>query len=532
MNILNRSLTLFLLLSLQAWGNPAQRPNILFIFSDDHATQAISAYKESRRLIETPNIDRLAKEGMIFQRCLVTNSICGPSRATIQTGTYSHINGFYNNSNSVFNGDQITFPKLLQAAGYQTAIVGKWHLEGTPLGYDFWQILPGQGEYYQPTMTRNGEKINCEGHITDITVNATLDWLKTKRDPTKPFLMMLQQKAPHREWEPRIEDLNFDNDRVYPEPETLFDDYQGRGPAVKDQKMSIIHDMKLEKDLKLKAPKNLNPEQLNAWNAYYEPRNAAFLNANLQGKDLLKWKYQRYMHDYLACIKGVDETVGQVLKYLDESGLAKNTIVIYSADQGFYLGEHGWFDKRWVFEESLSTPLLVRWPGVINPGSVNKDMVSNLDFAETFLDIAGVPIPDVMQGKSLVSIFNGQTPTDWRTSFYYEYFEYPGIHKVRPHYAVITDRYKLVKVHGPGGDPYTELFDLKTDPHEMKSQYDNPEYASVIKQLEVELSRLRTELKVPDIVAPSAFGTNKEEKTKTENKKAADNKVKSKKTQS
>jgi len=485
----------------------AEQPNILFIYSDDHASQAISAYQESRQLIETPNIDRLAKEGMRFNRCLVTNSICGPARATVQTGTYSHINGFYNNSNSRFNGDQITFPKLLQKAGYQTAIIGKWHLVSDPQGFDFWQILPGQGNYYQPEMIRNGEKIQSEGHVTDITVKATLDWLKN-RDSKKPFMLMFQQKAPHREWEPRLEDLNFDHDRIYPEPETLFDDYSGRGAAAKQQKMSIAEDMKLGKDLKLEAPKRLTPEQLKIWNAYYEPRNAAFKKANLQGKELLRWKYQRYMHDYLATVKGVDESVGQVLKYLDESGLAKNTIVVYSSDQGFYLGEHGWFDKRWVFEESLSTPLLVRWPGVIAPGSVNKEIVSNLDFAETILDLAGAPIPAVMQGKSLVPIFKGQTPADWRKSFYYQYFEFPEPHQVRPHYAVITDRYKLVKYFGTD-DNYSELFDLQTDPHEMKSQYGNPEYAPKIKELEAELGRLRKEYKVPEVIPDSALGEKK-----------------------
>lgn len=480
-----------------------RRPNIVFIFSDDHAYQAISAYNDPRRLLETPNLDRLAREGIRFDRCVVPNSICGPSRATVLTGKYSHKNGFYNNSNSRFDGAQTTFPKLLQKAGYQTAVIGKWHLVSDPTGFDFWQILPGQGVYYHPPMIRNGQRVKLEGYVTDLITDASLDWLKN-RDKSKPFLLMCQHKAPHREWEPALRHLGHDGDRAYPEPPTLFDDYAGRGLAERDQDMTIEKTMNA-KDLKLTPPPQLTPEQRKAWDAYYEPRNEKFRQANLKDKDLVRWKYQRYMHDYLGCIKAVDESVGRLLKYLDDEGLAENTIVIYSADQGFYLGEHGWFDKRWIFEESLRAPLLARWPGMAKPGTVNKDLVSNLDFAETFLELAGAPVPSEMQGRSLVPVLKGQTPADWRKSFYYQYYEYPVPHHVRPHYGVVTDRHKLVRFYGTDAD-YWELFDLEKDPHELKSVSGVSEYESVQKRLEAELARLRNELQVPETDDPKAFG--------------------------
>ncbi|MCX6950751.1 MAG: sulfatase, partial [Verrucomicrobia bacterium] len=388
-------LPLLCFLAVTALTRVAGAPNIVFIFSDDHAYQAISAYGDGRRLLETPHLDRIAKQGMRFDRCLVPNSICGPSRATVLTGTYNHINGFYNNSGNVrFDGAQTTFPKLLQKAGYQTAIVGKWHLGSDPTGFDFWQILPGQGVYYNPPMFKMGERVSMPGYVTDIITDVSLDWLKN-RDKTKPFLLMLQHKAPHREWAPPVRNLGFDHDRVYPEPATLFDDYSGRGIAEHDQDMTIAKTF-TERDAKLIAPPGLTPEERKAWDAYYEPRNAKFRAANPTGKDLVRWRYQRYMHDYLATVKAVDENVGRVLDYLDREGLADNTIVVYASDQGFYLGEHGWFDKRWIFEESVRTPLLVRWPGVTKAGTSSKALVSNLDFAETFLDAAGVPVPSEM----------------------------------------------------------------------------------------------------------------------------------------
>src|SRR4051794_37745814 len=365
----------------------AKRPNIVFIFSDDHAYQAISAYGDPRKLIETPNIDRIGREGVRFNRCVVPNSICGPSRATVLKGKYNHLNGFVNNSNSTFDGSQMTFPKLLQAAGYQTAMIGKWHLMSDPTGFDFWQILVGQGVYYNPPMIRNGQRIKLDGYVTDLITDASLDWLK-QRDKNKPFLLMCQHKAPHREWEPALRHLDHDGGRKYAEPATLFDDYSGRGVAEKTQDMTIRQTMNA-KDKNPTAPPQLTPEQRKQWDAFYEPRNEEFRKLNLQGDDLVRWKYQRYMHDYLGCIRAVDESVGKILKYLDDEGLSDNTIVVYASDQGFFLGEHGWFDKRWIFEESIRTPLLVRWPGVTKPGSVNSDLVSVIDFAETFLEAAG-----------------------------------------------------------------------------------------------------------------------------------------------
>jgi arylsulfatase A-like enzyme len=474
----------------------AAQPNILFIFSDDHASAAISAYNHPLKLLETPNLDRIAKGGMLFERCLVPNSICGPSRAVIQTGKYSHINGFLTNGgNMVFDGSQQTFPKLLQKAGYQTAVVGKWHLVSDPQGYDYWHILPGQGVYYNPPMIDNGKQVKHEGYTADIITDLSLDWLKD-RDTSKPFLLMCQHKSPHREWSPNLKNLGWNGDRKFPEPATLFDDYAGRGKAEHQQ------DMTLEKtftplDAKLTPPRSLNEEQLKVWNAYYEPLNEEFRKSNLSGSDLVHWRYQRYMHDYLGTVKSVDESVGRLLDFLDQNGLAENTLVMYSSDQGFYLGEHGWFDKRWIYEESLTTPLMVRWPGVTKPGNRNSNLVSVLDFAETFLDAAGLPIPADMQGKSIKPLLAGNTPADWRKSFYYHYYEFPGPHSVRKHYGVVTDRYKLFHFYEPEMN-YWELIDTQSDPQELKSVYGDPAYAQVQADLTAELARLRKELQVPD----------------------------------
>lgn len=478
-------------------------PNILFIFSDDLTCQAISTYGERRKLLQTPHIDRIAQEGMRFDRCLVTNSICGPSRATILTGKYSHLNGFYNNSNSRFDSRQQTFPKLLQTAGYSTAVIGKWHLISDPTGFDHWHILPGQGIYYNPPMIKNGQPVKQTGYVTDIITDLSIEWLKN-RDQSKPFLLMSQHKAPHREWAPPLRHLGWDQDRQHPEPETLFDDYAGRSNAISD------HDMGLDRtftdlDAKLVAPPNLNAEQLAVWNAYYAPRNAKFREAKLTGKELIRWRYNRYMHDYLACVKAVDDSVGRLLDFLEQSGLAENTVVICSSDQGFFLGEHGWFDKRWIFEESLRSPLLVRWPGVTKPGSVNGNLVSLLDFAETFLDIAGVPIPADMQGRSLVPLCRGVTPADWRKSLYYHYYEFPVPHRVRPHYGVITERFKLVHYYKPDIDDW-ELLDREKDPLEVKNFYRDPAYQGTVKQLHAELDRLKKEVQETAEPPRSAYG--------------------------
>jgi arylsulfatase A-like enzyme len=471
-----------------------QRPNILFIFTDDHASHAMSCY--GSKVNQTPNLDRIAREGMRFDNCFCTNSICGPSRAVILTGKHSHINGFKQNGNK-FDGSQQTFPKLLRKQGYQTAIVGKWHLASDPTGFDYSEILVGQGPYYNPPMIRNGKRVKHEGYTTDIITDLALDFLQKQRDPDKPFMLMFQHKAPHRNWQPGPKYLHMYDDVTIPEPENLFDNYEGRGTAARQQDMTIAHTM-TEFDLKLTPPKNLTPEQLKVWNAAYDPKNEAFRKANLKGKELVRWKYQRYMKDYLRCIASVDDNVGRMLDYLEESGLAKNTVVMYSSDQGFYLGDHGWFDKRFMYEESYRMPLLARWPGVIKPGSVNQDLVSNLDFAETFLNIAGAPIPSDMQGVSLVPLFKGEE-TAWRDSLYYHYYEFynnrRSAHMVRRHNGVRTKRYKLIHFYNLGE---WELYDLEKDPHEMHSVYNNPAYAPIVKELKAELKRLQKQYKVPD----------------------------------
>ncbi len=478
-------------------------PNIVFIFTDDHCEQALSAYDPSR--IATPNLDRIAKEGMRFNRCYVTNSICGPSRAVIQTGKYSHLNGFKTNSDR-FNGDQPTVPKLLKAAGYQTAVVGKWHLVSTPQGYDYYDILKGQGPYYNPPMITQGEDGQPvtrahTGYTTEIITEKTLGWLKEKRDPNKPFLLMCQHKAPHRNWMPAPKYLNWLDDVTIPEPETLWDDYSGRTQSAAKQEMTIREHLNAN-DLKLTGRNSLNTEQIKVWDAAYGPKNKAFEEArkNMSEKEIVQWKYQRYVKDYLRCVKSVDDSVGKVLDYLDEAGLTKNTVVMYSSDQGWYLGEHGWFDKRWMYEESLKTPLLVRWPGGIAPGNSNNDIVSNLDFAETFLDLAGRSIPEDMQGRSLVPILKGQTPSDWRTAFYYHYYENPGAHNVARHYGVTDGTHKLIHFYALQGQPLDdwELFDLKKDPNELKSVYGSPEYSDVQSKMIAELKRLREEFAVPE----------------------------------
>ena len=465
----------------------AQKPNIVFIFTDDHAAHAISAY--GSRINQTPNIDRIAREGMRFDNCLVTNSICGPSRACILTGKYSHANGFYRNGNR-FDGGQQTFPKILQKAGYQTAMIGKWHLSSDPTGFDYWEVLLGQGPYYNPPMKSAAGTRKHTGYTTHVITDLALKWLKDQRDDNKPFMLMYQHKAPHRNWQPGPNYLTKYDGETIPEPPTLWDDYSGRASPARKQAMTIARHLS-PNDLKLTQPRGFTPEQLSKWNAAYGPKNEAFKKMNLEGKELVRWKYQRYIKDYLRCVAAVDDDIGRLLKYLDAAGLAENTVVIYSSDQGWYLGDHGWYDKRWMYEESLKMPLVVRWPNVIKPGSVSKQMVSNVDFAETFLDIAGAPIPKDMQGRSFKPILAGNTPTDWRQSFYYHYYEFPGAHSVAKHYGVRTQRHKLI--HYYQLDEW-ELFDLQKDPQEMKSVYSDPANAGLVAELKTELSRLQKQL--------------------------------------
>ena len=487
-----------------------QRPNILFIMSDDHAYQAISAYSD--KLTQTPNIDRIANEGMLFTNACVTNSICAPSRATILTGKHCHLHGKTDNV-FPFDTTQITFPQLLHDAGYQTAMFGKLHFGNSPKGFDQYKILPGQGTYYNPDLiTKHEGNIRVEGYTTDLITDMTVDWLDKERDAEKPFLMMYLHKAPHREWLPAPRYFKEFTKKTFPEPETLFDDYEGRGTAAKTAEMNILTHMNWAGDSKIRPelmdelgiPETcdwdkaafarevgrMNPEQRAEWDAVYDPINEEFKKnyKNMSREDLMRWRYQRYMQDYLGSIAAVDEGVGKVLDYLEESGLAENTIVVYTSDQGFYLGEHGWFDKRFIYDESFKTPLLVKWPSVIQPKTVNTQMVQNLDFAQTFLEIAGVDAPYDMQGESLVPLFKGQTE-GFRDAVYYHYYEYPAVHMVKRHYGIITEEYKLAHFYYDIDE--WELYDRKKDKQEMTNVYNDPEYAEIVKELKQKLAVLR-----------------------------------------
>lgn len=483
----------------QSQSASPQRPNIIYIMSDDHAFQAISAYGGALKdIAPTPNIDRIAREGMRFDRCLVTNSISGPCRAVILTGRYSHLNGFLaNDGQAPFDGSQQTFPKLIQKAGYNMAMIGKWHLGSDPTGFDYWDILPAQGAYYNPDFITSKGRNTEEGYVTEIITDKCISWLNEAKNSGKPFMLMMHHKAPHREWQPGPNELSLYKNVTFPEPSTLFDDYADRGTAEKTQDMTIATTMRIEEDLKMYKDKanmkktglgRMNPEQLKAWDNVYDPIIKKFYETDLTGTDLVRFKYQRYLQDYLACIAAVDKSVGEVLDYLKANELDKNTIVIYASDQGFYLGEHGWFDKRWMFEQSYRTPLIIEWPGVTKPGSVNGDMVSNIDLAETFLEMAGVAIPSDMQGKSIVPVLKGKTPANWRKEHYYHYYEYPGPHMVKRHYGMSTDRYKLI--HYYYNIDEWELYDIKADPQEMKNVYNDPGYGKVRHKLHKSLDKL------------------------------------------
>jgi len=505
-------LALALLAAVGCAEGPREPPNIIFVFADDHATQAVGAYgSRLAPLNPTPNIDRLAAEGMLFRSAFVTNAICAPSRAVILTGRHSHLNSVQTNAER-FDSTQVTFPQLLQEAGYQTAIVGKWHLKSDPVGFDYWEVLPGQGVYYNPDFLTPDGMVRDTGYTTDLITDKVLAWLESGRDPTRPFMLMYQHKAPHREWMPGPAHLSTYADAEIPEPPTLFDDYAGRTSAALTQAMSIDVDMLFGYDLKL-WPNTVSPEdnlnqavermrermteeQLASWDAVYGPVSAAFSADPPAGEDLVRWKYRRYMEDYLRSIRSVDDNLGRLLEYLEESGLADNTVVVYNSDQGFFLGEHGWFDKRWMYEESLRSPLIVRWPGVVEPGSENDDLVQNLDFAQTFLDLAGLAVPEWMQGRSLVPLLEGETPGDWRDAIYYHYYEFPGAHSVQRHYGVRTDRYKLI--HYYLIDEW-ELFDLEADPDELRSVWADPAYADVRSGMEARLTELRALYRVPDV---------------------------------
>ncbi len=483
-----------------------KKPNILFIMTDDHAVQAVGCY--GSRINKTPQIDRLAAGGVRFDLAFCTNAICAPSRAVLLTGKYSHLNGQVDNA-VPFDGSQQTFTKLLKYAGYETALFGKWHLKSRPEGFDYHAILPGQGDYYNPVFIEMGVKKQRTGYVTDLITDQCLEWLKNRKGD-KPFCVLLHQKAPHRNWMPGPKHLDLYEGEEIPVPENYFDDYATRGDAARQQEMTVAHHAYPAYDLKLtpetpqseETPREqqdrrmweriygrLNEEQQALWEAAYGPRNERFRKAGLEGRELDLWKYQRYIKDYLRCIASVDDNIGRVLDYLDATGLAEDTLVVYTSDQGFFLGEHGWFDKRFMYEESLRMPLIIRYPREIRPGVNDRDLVLNLDFAPTFLDFAGVQIPGDLQGASLKEVLKGESPDGWRQAIYYHYYEYPGAHGVKRHYGVRTHRYKLI--HFYYDIDAWELYDLEKDPREMNNVYGDPEYAGVVQELKAELARLR-----------------------------------------
>ena len=490
------------------------RPNIIFIMSDDHAYQAISAYQDN--LIVTPNIDRIAQQGMLFNNACVTNSICAPSRATILTGKHTHLNGKIDNR-MPFDTTNITFPLLFQQAGYQTAMFGKLHFGNNPKGIDDFLILPGQGNYINPDFITPKGDTTIIGYVTDIITDLTLNWLDLKRDPEKPFMLMYLHKAPHRPWWPRADKFKEFSKRHFPEPTTLFDDYKGRGSAAKEAEMNLLSHMKYGHDAKIR-PKTLAemggvlPEipamkwnEVDGFSGPYNRANEAqkalydpiIDSINLEFKERwpsmsreekMRWKYQRYMQDYLGTIASVDDNVGRLLDYLEETGLDQNTMIIYTSDQGFYLGEHGWFDKRFIYDESFKTPLLIQWPGHIAPGSTNDEMVQNLDFAQTLLEVADIKALEDMQGESLLSLLKGED-TWTREAVYYHYYEYPAVHMVKRHFGIVSKAYKLVHFYYDVDE--WELYDRMKDPSELNNVYDDPAYASIVTQLKLELKDMR-----------------------------------------
>jgi arylsulfatase A-like enzyme len=468
------------------------RPNILYIMSDDHAAHAISAY--GSRVNQTPNIDRLAKEGVRFTHCFATNSICAPSRATILTGKYSHLNGVP--TFNTLDGSQPNVAKYLQAAGYHTGIVGKWHLKSDPTGFDEWTVLPGQGVYFNPSfLDRNGEHV-VKGYVTDITADLAIKFMEN-RPKDKPFFLMCHNKAPHRAWQPDEKHRAMFADRMIPEPPTLHDDYSTRTDAIHQCTCQVVRDL-TRSDLKLVPPAGLARPEQRQWLRAKPTSVDIEVNGEkrtLVGKELEQWKYQRYMRDYLACVQSVDDNVGRLLDWLDKNGLAENTVVIYTSDQGFFLGDHGLFDKRFMYEDSIRMPFILRWPGVAKAGALQDGMAINTDFAPTFLAMAGAEVPADMQGRSLVPLLGGQQPADWRTSWYYRYYDDHGAHNVASHYGVRTATHKLMHFWKKN---QWEFYDLAADPHELKNLYDDPAHQELVTQLKAEMYRLKKELKDDD----------------------------------
>lgn len=488
----------------------AERPHIVWIFSDDHAFQAIGAYGDRFAEVNpTPHIDRLAREGMRFDRCYVENSICCPSRATLLTGKFSHMHGQVRNAmRGLFHEGQPIFPRKLQAEGYRTAIFGKTHFEldpATRAAFDTAITLIGQGPYYRPVYITPEGRVTMEGWADDVSTDLALQWMEDQLADPDPMLVMLHYKSPHRNWMPPVRHLTKYSDVFMPEPDTLFYDQAGRGHAANQHRLHVMHmnhaDLKLVDLPQPQGPfSRLNEEEVAAWQAAYGPENEIYFATERTEEEELRWRYQRYAKDYLRCIAGIDDNVGRVLDFLDEHGLADNTVIFYSSDQGFYVGETGWFDKRFMYEYAFRTPLLVRWPQRIAPGSVNDDLVQNIDWAPTMLDIAGIAPPDDMQGVSLKPLMEGATPDNWRDALYYHYYEFPGAHDVRRHEGVFDRRYKLIRFYGPGmpdGEEW-ELYDLEQDPEELISVFNDPEYSNIVDTLKQRLQALRLKYNVPE----------------------------------
>lgn len=496
--------------------------NIIHIMTDDHSFQTISAYGHPiSQLAPTPNLDRLAAEGMLFRKAFVENSLSTPSRACLMTGLYSHQNGQRRLGKGI-DTTKVFFSELLQEHGYQTGVVGKWHMQCEPKGFDFYHVLWDQGDYYNPEFKSpesNGKYIKEEGYATTLTTDHAIRFIE-EREKDKPFCLLVHHKAPHRNWMPELKYLDLYEDVEFPMPETFYDDYSTRCEAARTQEMRIDNDMTLIYDLKVDelgsigknqpnyqgwnaSLERMTPEQREAWMNAYGPKNKKFIDQNLKGDDLVKWKFQRYLKDYLRCIKTIDDEVGRLIAYLEKEGLMDNTVIVYTSDQGFYMGEHGWFDKRFMYEESFRTPLIVRFPNKTNAGSVCNALVQNLDYAPTYLAIAGIEKPEYMEGTSLIPLFGGQIPSDWREYLYYHYYDYPAVHQVRRHDGVRDNRYKLIHFYGEANEKDTaidcnELYDLEADPNELNNLYGNTEYSTIINRLQSRLDKFRTDLKVDE----------------------------------
>ena len=480
--------------------------NIVYIMTDDHTAQMMSCY--DTRYMETPNLDRIAADGVRFTQSFVANSLSGPSRACLLTGKHSHKNGFTDNTKR-FDGSQQTFPKLLQQAGYQTAVVGKWHLTSDPTGFDYWEVVPGQGDYFNPDfITMNNDTVVCKGYITNLITDMSIDWMENRRNKEKPFCLFIHHKAIHRNWLPEIKNLALYEDKTFPLPDNFYDDYKGR-PAAASQEMSIFKDMDLIYDLKmLKEGKDsplkerylsyierMDADDRKAFDTFYAPIIEDFYKRDLKGKELAEWKYQRYMRDYAKVVKSLDDNVGRVLDYLKEKDMLDNTLVVYTSDQGFYMGEHGWFDKRFMYEESMHTPLIMHLPKGLDARGDITELVQNIDYGPTILDLAGISLPEDMHGISMLPLLKGEHPVNWRKALYYHFYEYPAEHMVKRHYGVRTERYKLI--HFYNDIDVWELYDLKNDPAEMYNIYGQPGTEEVTAELKTTLLDLQQQYNDP-----------------------------------